>query len=326
MTSRKNFVLASSAALGAAALPDLARAQANAKLTVGAVSRTAVNWVYEIAGAAGFFEREKLAVDFIFTGNNAQTMQQLVANSTDLAATTIETSIRAIDNSAPTVMVASYMLKFPYTYVAAPSIAKPADLKGKKVIMDLQKSFLTYSFHQWMHANKLGPDDVDFVFDGSSTDRMAALASGSVVVAALTQPLDLLAIEKGYKKLFDLSQIAKDVGFTAVTANKTWLGDPANVAKLRAFVRAQSAATTFFYDRKNRDQCVNILANFSKVDPAIAAKTYDYFTTDLHPFAPGAALGDAWVQGDLNYLSASGDLPTPPPPVSKYVDHRFAPK
>lgn len=327
MISRKNFVAVSAATAAAASLPTLVRAQSTAaKLTVGAVSRTAVNWIYEIAASAGFFEKEKLAVDFIFTGNNAQTMQQLVAGSTDLAATTIETSLRAIENSAPTVMVASYMLKFPYTYVAAPSIAKPSDLKGKKAIMDLQKSFLNYSFHKWMSANGLKPDDIDIVFDGSSTNRMAALASGSVVVAALTQPLDMLALDKGYKKLFDLSQIAKEVGFTCVTASKSWLNDPANAAKLRAFIRAQSEATTYFYDRKNRTACVNVLANFSKVDPAIAAKTYDYFTTDLRPFAPGAALPDAWVQGDLSYLAASGDFPNPPPPVSKYVDHRFAPK
>ena len=193
--TRRKLLIGSSALLTAGVPPLGAFAQSPAHVNLGDVSRTAASWVLEIARLQGYNDREKIVVDTTFVGNNASVAQQVVGNAFDLGVTTVETAIRAIESGAPIVMVASGMLKFPYTFMAAPSINAPADLKGKKIILDLPKSFLSYKWGQWSRSNKLAPADVEIVYDGSSSNRFAALISGTVVLAPVTQPLDFLALD-----------------------------------------------------------------------------------------------------------------------------------
>ena len=317
---RRQF-LAGSAGMLAAGLPAFpASAQSSSTIQLGDVSRTAASWVLEIARVNGFNDREKVDVQTTYVGNNPAVAQQVVGGSFDLGITTLETAIRAIEGGAPIAMIGSGMLKFPYAFMAAPGIKSAADLKGKKIILDLPTGFLGYEFGRWAKANGLAPGDVDVVYDGSSTNRFAALVSGQVVLAPMTQPLDFMALDKGYTKLIDMGVYATNFGFTAIVGRTAWLAS--NGASARAMMRAAAGACDFFYDPKNRDASVAALVGLSKVDPAIAGKVYDYYTSKLHPYAKSMALPDAYVKGVADYLVASGGLPSVGPP-SKYVDHRY---
>jgi ABC-type nitrate/sulfonate/bicarbonate transport system substrate-binding protein len=324
MVSRRATLAAVGGVLLTGMLQRPARAQALRKLVVGDIAKTAISWPLSIADTEGMFADEKVSVDYIYAGSNAQTVQQLVGRSTDLAVTTMETLIRAVENGAAIAMVSSGMLKYPYSFMAPPSIAKPSDLKGKKAILDLPKSFLSYTFKRWMTANGLAPDDVDLVYDGASTNRFAALAGGVVVVAPLTQPFDMLAMERGYHKLIELTSYpqARTFGFTALAARRDWVDGNADV--LRAYLRAEARAIDWLYDPKNRDQAIKSLIEFAKTEPAVAQKTYDYYAT-LRPYVRGAALPDEYVRANGDYLIAGGDLKAPFT-LAKYVDKRFLPR
>jgi len=317
--NRRNFV-AGTAAVLAGSMTSNASAQSMTNVELGDVSKTATSWPMEIARVNGFYDREKLSLETTFVGNNPAVAQQVVGSAFDLGVTTVETAIRAVESGAPIAMIASGMLKFPYAFMAAPSINGPADLKGKKIILDLPKSFLSYNWNKWSKANHLEPTDVEIVYDGSSANRFAALVAGAVVLAPVTQPLDFMALDRGYKKLIDMSVFANNFAFTGIVAKKTWLDQ--NTATAKAFVRAVSGANDFFYDKRNRDACVSALVNFSKVDPAIAGKVYDYYTTQLHPYAKNMALPDANVKSVADYLLDAGELKSVGAP-SKYIDHRF---
>ncbi len=136
----------------------------------------------------------------------------------------------------------------------------------------------------------------------------------------MTQPLDFMAIDRGYKKLIDMGVFASDFGFTAIIARRAWLND--NGATAKAMLHAGAEATDFFYNRKNREQSIAALTGLSKVTPAIAGKVYDYYTTQLHPYAKNLTLPDAYVKSVADYLVESGDLKIAGP-ASKYVDRRF---
>jgi ABC-type nitrate/sulfonate/bicarbonate transport system substrate-binding protein len=318
--SRRSLLLGSAGFIAALTQPEIAFAQAATTLQFGDVSRTAASWTLELARTNGFFDREKLALETTFVGNNPAVAQQVVGGVFDLGVTTVETAIRAVESGAPIAMIGSGMLKFPYAFMAAPSIGKPADLKGKKIVLDLPKSFLSYNWNKWSKANHLEPNDVEIVYDGSSANRFAALVAGAVVLAPVTQPLDFMALDRGYKKFIDMSVYANNFGFTAIVAKKSWLD--ANTATAKAFLHAGSAANDFFYDKKNREAAVTALVNFSKVEPAIANKVYDYYTADLRPYAKNMALPDANVKSVADYLLEAGELKSVGKPA-KYVDHRF---
>ena len=318
--TRRDLIAATAGVLTAGAPLAGTFAQSPTHVQLGDVSRTAASWILEIARVAGFYDREKLAVDTTYLGNNPAVAQQVVGSSFDLGITTVETAIRAIESGAPIMMIGSGMMKFPYSFMAAPSITTPADIKGKKIILDLPKGFLSFKWGQWARSNNIAPSDVEIVYDGSSTNRFAALIAGAVSVAPMTQPLDFIALDKGYKKMIDMGVYASDFGFTGLIARTAWLNE--NAATARAFLRAASSACDYFYDPKNRAASITALVGLSKVDPAIGGKVYDYYTTRLHPYAKKMDLPDAYVKGVAEYLEQSGALSSVGP-TSKYVDHRF---
>jgi NitT/TauT family transport system substrate-binding protein len=317
--SRRTLLAAGSGLAVANVFNTPVSAQALTQVQLGDVSKTCASWVLELAETQGFFAKEKLAVTTTYVGNNPAVAQQVVGGSFDLGITTMETAIRGVEKGADITTIGSGMLKFPYSFMADPSITKPADLKGKKIILDLPTGFLGFNFKKWCKANGLNPADVDTVYDGSSTNRYAALVGGVVVLAPVTQPLDFMAAAKGYKRFIDVSQASKNFAFTALVGRNDWLAKNGSTAK--AFMRAIAGAANFFYDPKNHDVAVSTLQGLAKVDATIADQVYGYYTKQLQPYDRKMGMPDSYVKAVTEYLAVA-DLPTVGP-VAKYVNHSF---
>ncbi len=170
-----------------------AKAQALKKISDGQVSRTAPNWPGFIAAEKGFYRREGVELETVYVGNVANTVQQLVAGSFDVASSTFDTAIRAIANGGNAVMIGGAVTKYPYSIMTAPNVTTAADMKGKRVILPFPKDLLTIVWNRWLTEKGMRPEDVEQVYAGATPNRLAALSSGTVQAALLTQPFDFRA-------------------------------------------------------------------------------------------------------------------------------------
>jgi len=89
------------------------------------------------------------------------------------------------------------------------------------------------------------------------------------------------------------------------------------------FLRAFRGAHRWLHDPSNRDAAIAILTDVVKLQPEDARETYDLIIVRLKAFAPDGEITERAMQGVLDSIVALGDLPAPPPPVSKYVDTRY---
>src|SRR4029077_6784013 len=80
------------------------------KISDGQVSKTAPNWPNFIAVDKGFFRREGIELETVYVGNVANTVQQLVAGSFDVASSTFDTAVRAIANGGNAVMIGGHQV------------------------------------------------------------------------------------------------------------------------------------------------------------------------------------------------------------------------
>ena len=181
-------------------------------------------------------------------GNVANTVQQMVGGSFDIAVSTFDTAIRAIGNGADAVLIGGVVVKYPYSIMAAKEIGKVQDLKGKQIILPFQKDLLTIVWNRWVREQGMQPADIDQVYDGATPNRFAALTGNRVQAALLGQPFDFRAADQGYKTLLDIGAYAKDYGFLTLMARPKWLADNAETA--RAYLRALSAAVDWIYDAR----------------------------------------------------------------------------
>src|SRR4029077_8825905 len=177
-----------------------AEAQALKKVGDGQVSKTAPNWSNFIAADKGFFRREGIELETVYVGNVANTVQQLVAGSFDVASSTFDTAVRAIANGGNAVMIGGVVTKYPYSIMAVSNVATAADMKGKKIILPFPKDLLTIVWNRWLTEKGVKPEDVEQTYTGATPNRLAALVSGAVHAALLTQPFDFRAEAQGYRK------------------------------------------------------------------------------------------------------------------------------
>ena len=116
------------------------------------------------------------------------------------------------------------MQRYAYSFMVGARIEKVQDLKGKRVMLPLPRALLTQAFNNYLVANGMKVDDVDQVFDGSSSNRFAAMAANVAAGAYLNAPFDIKAAEGGYRKLFDLGEFYPEAGAALFIARKDWLG------------------------------------------------------------------------------------------------------
>ena len=195
--STLSFLTSSAFAL---AIGMVSPALAQTKLVIGQVSRTATNWPHFVAQSQGLFKAENLAIQTEYVGNVALIAQQVVGGSLDIGNTTFEIVVQAVESGAPIVLIGSTIIKYPYTMLSAKDVKTAADIKGKKVMLPVPKNDIANFFDSWLQANGVKSADVDKIYDGSSTNRYAALTTGAVSAAAVTSPLDFMGEAAGFQQ------------------------------------------------------------------------------------------------------------------------------
>src|SRR4029079_17710206 len=93
----------------------------------------------------------------------------------------------------------------------------------------------------------------------------------------------------------------------------------------RGYLRAMAAAVDWLYDPANRAEAVEILARETKLDPAIAMQTYNYYVADLQPFSRKLVIPDEIIRSTVKTLIELGDI-KPDAATAKYVDHTYLPR
>ena len=310
--------------LAALAAGAVAPAMAQNKITLGVVSRSAPNWPEYVAETMGFFKAENLVVEPIYVGSIAAIAQQTTAGSLDIGNTTFEMAITAMDAGAPIAMIGSTTIKYPYSLMAGAAIKSAADLKGKAVILPVKKNDIDNFFGMWAAGNGLKEADVDRVYDGSSTNRYAALVASAVAAAAVNSPLDFTALAAGYHKLVDFGSFVHGYGFIGVVSRKDWLAKNSDAA--RAYLRALSKSIDWLYDPANREKAIDILMRETKQERDVVEKTYAYYITDLKPFSRGLAIPDDDFNNVLKAFKENGVVKNANAAKAQFVDPGYLPK
>ena len=155
---------------------------------------------------------------------------------------------------------------------------------------------------------------------GGDSARLAALESGIAEATILSVPISIVAIEKGYRELFFLGEIARfpQTGFG--TSDKKIKENPDEVLRM---VRATLRGLTFTWDESNRDVVLDIIMKRLKLDDRkFAAEVFKQRTRGL---TRDAAVRPDGVQALIDLQRESSKV-TRPVPIAQVVDYSFVEK
>ena len=225
--------------------------EAAEKVVVGVTGPpNALGWPFEIAIDKGFFAAEGITIDKVAAPSSAAVVLQATAGALDMSVQgAFVDVIRAIEKGAPLAIVRIVLQTPPYELLAKPSIKSIKDLKGKTISIGGQKDVTHIYLNRMLEPNGLKDSDVNLVYAGASSARLAALESGAVDAAILTSPYNFNAASDGFPVIGRTADYITDLPQNGIIVNRNWAADHMDtvrrflVASRRALTGSWTAAT-----------------------------------------------------------------------------------
>jgi NitT/TauT family transport system substrate-binding protein len=312
----------SGALAGALAAPRAALAQsAGTPLSAVVISVTVSIWPAVVADKKGYFKEQGLDLDFINSGASTRSVQQVAAGSAPIGSSSMVDTLRAIDKGAKVKVFLNSLAVGTHSLIGAKGLKSVAELKGKRVMTGGTGDITNLWWIAMAKANGLdGQKDVDLMFSGATSARLAALVAGAVDATMLSTPQSFQAVQNGYADLGPVAPFLGEFPMMIWNVNEEWA--KSHEKELLAFIRAHNKAVRYMSDPAHKQEVSQMLADASKSSLDDALKTWDV-CMQVKAFVADGGISDGATERVRDTLLASGDIKTSAPP-SAYVDHRFA--
>ena len=298
-----------------------AQSPAKTTLDVGIIGVSASIWPAIVAKEKGFFAAQGLDVNMIATGASTRVLQQVVSGTIEIGSSSLVDTFRAIDGGGNVKLFQVSQAVGPYRLIGGKTVKSIADLKGKRIMTGGEKDLTNLWWETIARHNGLDPvKDVDLLFSGASSARLAALLGGGVDASVLSPPQTYMAIAQGGTDLGSAAPYLGDFPTMGWHVNDKW--GKANSNIVVAFARANDEAVRYMSDPARRTEVSEILARASGLTVDDAMKTWDQSIAEK-AFSPDGAASLAAVAHVADILVASGDLKTPVKPPDAFYDDSY---
>lgn len=247
---------------------------------------------YVVAKEKGFFEKDGLSVQLItFRGTNLM-LTALLTGDLDYA-TILPFLTGAAARGLPVRILAAVTKSSSYFMVARPEIDSVKALHGKKLGINSFGSSADYAAYAAVSRSGMDPnkDLTILAIGGGTSERMAAVVSGSVDATVITSPAEYAAEKQGLRVIMsaqELGQLVR-IPITGIGAtHKKMAKDPDEIVR---FLRALRLATLYLL--QNREYSHALFQRIMRVDAAAAVNLFKLYRDQYNP---DLSLPDAIVE------------------------------
>jgi ABC-type nitrate/sulfonate/bicarbonate transport system substrate-binding protein len=274
----------------------------------------------------GFFKQRGLDVKVTYTPNSVYMMKNLIEGRYDVAVSAIDNLVAYQEGQGEAQVagqpdLVAYM-GFDQSFqslMAARDNATVADLRGKELAVDALTTGFAFILREMIARAGMTDADVKYVRTGGGPARMQALVAGNYAAGLLATPLDLIAEEKGLRRLGTARELLGRYQGRAAYSQRGWVRN--NEAAVIAFMRGYRDAMEWLYDRSNREIAAALLvANDASMTPALARRALDVLLDEKDGFFRDVALD---IEGVKTVLALRTKFLPPATPINdpmKYVD------
>lgn len=231
-----------------------------------------------VAKEEGIFARHGLEADLVAVRSAPIQVTALVSNEVQFVRGSASSMLTAAAQGAKLKIILSlFAERASYDFLVGPSIAKPADLRGKKIGVQDFSGLLWSLTMLSLRDMGLDPqkDNISIQAIGDSTVIAQSLATGIIDGAALDKMQAARLQPLGVKSLVDLSKIALPSS-PFMCAEAFVLKNPQTI---ESFIKAMIESSA--YMRANKERGVSLLQKYLKVDRQLAEVGYKFLLDDL---------------------------------------------
>jgi len=287
-------------------------------LKTGYISKDLNYLPYFIAQKKGFHAREGIAVDLVSIGRSDIQLQALVAGELHFANINADNIIIWNERTNGNLKVAAGSSNAaPYLLIGAKNIKRIEDLKGQRIGVNSLSGGATSILVTYLRSKGLlYPRDYSMsVIAGGTPARLSALESGAVAGAVLVLPFSDIAVDKGFTKLGDTTEVISSYQFNNININPAWAEK--NRPSVVKFIKAHIQALRWLHD--NPAEGAEFLTKEFGLAAVYARRGIDYYTKNkVYPYNGDVTLAGLKVNIDVQVQD--GIIKGPVPAPEKYID------
>lgn len=270
-----------------------------------------------VAREAGLYRRYGLDVDVVFLRGSTTAINALAAREAQFAALGASSSVLARVGGADTVLIATAAPGLSFFLVAKKEIARPADLKGKKVAISRPGTDSDLAARVAVQRLGLSEREVGFITIGSDMERITAMKQ-NVVDATVVTPAAYVAAQKlGFHALLDLSELNIPYEAASLITTRTLIRE--NPEMVMRFTRGFIAG--IHHAKSQRDFTLKVLRKYMRTDDTdVLNVSYDYYVGRVIPKVP--YVSEAGLQTVLDAVKKSNPHAAGAK-VQDFMDNRF---
>ena len=287
-------------------------------LKTGYISKDLNYLPFFIAQKKGFHAREGIAVDLVSIGRSDIQLQALVAGELHFANINADNIIIWNERTGGNLKVAAGSSNAaPYLLIGAKHIKRIDELKGQRIGVNSLSGGATSILVAYLLSKGLvHPRDFSMsVIAGGTPARLSALESGAVAGAVLVLPFSDIAVDKGFTKLGDTTEVISSYQFNNVNINPAWAEK--NRPSVVKFLKAHIQALRWLHD--NPVEGAEFLTKEFGLAAVYARRGMDYYTKNkVYPYNGDVTLAGLKVNIDVQVQDGiiKGAAPAP----EKYID------
>ena len=266
----KRFALALALSL---LLAGLTPAIGGAKIIVGLSSVNVAFLPVYVTEAKGFFKDEGLDVLLVLFNAGATNLQALIGGDVQIMGSAF---VETVGGRAAGIDVKNFWgvcNLMPFQLYSQPDFKSMKQAKGKRFAISRFGSLTDFLTRATLRHFGVDEKEVTILQIGSTPARFAALAAKGVDASVVWFPVTEIAKSQGFNKLLDLKDIFPEWPYETFAARESYLTkEKDQVAK---FLRAYQKGVR--YTRDNKNDAVNIMKKYVKMDPSYAPAGYDEY-------------------------------------------------
>jgi ABC-type nitrate/sulfonate/bicarbonate transport system substrate-binding protein len=317
------LALAGTIALVLAAVPVAATPTAQrTAIRVGSPQKVSSQWPFWMATQRGTFTAMGVDVDFDVTRTEPLTLQYLASNSIDVAIASPGVTLTAVEAGARVAMIGGLQNRMTYYLVGRPDVRSLADLRGKSVGVDQVRGTLPAIAKALVAPSGLVAErDYELRVTGAQSERYAALAASQSDATILAPPFDSRARADGFNVLAETLRDLPPLQWNVYIVERGWAEGQRSAVE--GFLAALRVSAQWLYDPANREEAIQRLVLELGVDEAIIRGDYAFLVEQNRVFSADASFDRQGVEGYVTLFAAEGMIPSPAPPLERYIDTSY---
>jgi len=273
------------------------------------------------AVSQGFFERQGLKVEVLFTVNSQEQRDGLASGDFQIAQAAVDNAVAMVELAKQDVVIVTGGDSSMNEFVVQPDVKTYADLKGQVLLVDAPNTAYALQLKKIMLNNGLkeGTDYQIYAIGGTGLRLKGLLENKAYKGGMLNPPFSIDAEAAGLKSLGRAIDLIGPYQASGTFVLRSWA--KANRDLLERYIAGFIEGTRWTLDPANREAAVKVLTERLKVSPQVASRTLELMRDPKFGLAPEGRFD---MQGFRSVLALRAEIEGSwggkPPPAERYVD------